>query len=86
MLPVDFEGTNIVLGPPIGWTEEDCTSISAFKSVDESGQPFFLTAWKPNKEDLDALNRGEPIYLKTIGEGYPPTAMFTLDEKGGINQ
>ena len=41
---------------------------------------YYLTAWKPSYEDLQALNRGEPIYIKTIAQGLPPMAVFTLDE------
>lgn len=44
-----------------------------------------MTAWKPNKEDLEALNRGEPIYIKIIGKGLPPISVFTLDENGNGN-
>lgn len=42
---------------------------------------FYLTAWKPSYEDLEALNRGEPIYIKTLcSTGLPPMAVFTMDE------
>lgn len=48
--------------------------------VDSSGYPYFLTAWMPSYEDLQALNRGEPIYVKTLSKALPPMALFTLDE------
>jgi hypothetical protein len=57
-----------------------------YDSIDADQFPFFLTAWKPNKEDLEALNRGEPIYVKTVANGLPPMALFTLDESGEVNQ
>ena|ERR1700688_2843403 len=47
---------------------------------------YFLTAWKPSYEDLQALNRGEPVYIKTLSSvGLPPMAVFTLDESGAGN-
>jgi hypothetical protein len=46
---------------------------------------YFLTAWKPSYEDLQALNRGEPIYIKTLSEGLPPMAVYTFDENGNCN-
>lgn len=58
---------------------------AVYEAVDADQFPFFLTAWKPNKEDLEALNRGEPIYVKTIANGLPPMALFTLDENGEAN-
>lgn len=59
---------------------------SVYESIDADKFPFFLTAWVPNKEDLEALNRGEPIYVKTVANGLPPMALFTIDEKGEVNQ
>lgn len=56
-----------------------------FAGVDSENFPYYMTAWQPNKEDLDALNRGEPIYIKTISKGLPPMAVFTLDENGNGN-
>jgi hypothetical protein len=53
--------------------------------TDISNHPYYMTAWKPNKEDLDALNRGEPIYIKTLSKGLPPMAVFTLDENHNGN-
>jgi hypothetical protein len=53
--------------------------------VDAEGYSYYLTAWKPSYEDLQALNRGEPIYVKTLSVQLPPMALFTLDENGGGN-
>lgn len=56
-----------------------------YASTDADGFPYYLTAWKPNKEDLDALNRGEPVYVKTLSKQLPPMALFTLDESNQGN-
>ena len=53
--------------------------------IDTQNYPYYVTAWKPNKEDLDALNRGEPIYIKTLSQQLPMMAVFTVDEKGEGN-
>lgn len=53
--------------------------------VDTQNFPYFLTAWKPNKEDIEVINRGEPIYIKTLAKGLPPMAVFTVDEQGNGN-
>ena len=58
---------------------------SAFTETDQEGFRFFLTAWKPSYEDLQALNRGEPIYIKTISSGLPPMDVFTLNENNEVN-
>jgi hypothetical protein len=58
---------------------------AVFEYIDSAKFRFFLTAWKPNKEDLEALNRGEPIYVKTVSNGLPPMALYTIDENGEAN-
>ncbi len=55
-------------------------------SMDHSLQCLaWVTAWKPNKEDLEALNKGLPIYIRTLSAGLPPMAVFTIDENGNPN-
>lgn len=56
-----------------------------YAGVDTQDYPFYLTAWKPSYEDLQALNRGEPIYIKTLSKGLPPMSVFTVDENGKCN-
>jgi hypothetical protein len=53
--------------------------------IDVDGYSYYLTAWKPSYEDLQALNRGEPVYVKTLSKGLPPMALFTLDENNEGN-
>lgn len=66
-------------------TDEQCTPLMAWFGTSNDGLPGFITAWKPNKEDLDALNRGEPLYLKTLGTTFAPVSLFTFDEHGEPN-
>lgn len=84
MNPVPFEGS-VQIGKPQNMTDDQCSSIYAMRGIDENGFPYFLTAWKPNYEDLQALNRGEPVFIKTISAGLPPMAVFTFDEHGTCN-
>lgn len=85
MIPVYFDGATEYKKPP-NMTDEQCSSIFAASAVDQDGFTYFLTAWKPSKEDLEALNRGEPVYVKTVSGGLPPMLLFTTDEKGGVNE
>lgn len=59
--------------------------IPAMAGTDKWQFPYYLTAWKPNKEDIEAINRGEPVYIKSISTGLHPMAVFTVDEKGELN-
>lgn len=92
MLPVKLSDENLQLGPPPGWSDEQCMTVSAYAGVDGSGIPFVVTAWMPSKEDLEAMNAGRPLYAKWCGsvskDGRPtmaPLALFTMDEQDIIN-
>lgn len=69
-----IEGNGMIKIPP-----------GLYAGVDQENFPFYLTAWQPNKEDLEALNAGRPIYIKTLSKGLPPMAVFTLDENYKAN-
>lgn len=56
-----------------------------YAGVDADDFPYYMTAWKPNKEDIEAINRGEPIYVKTLSKQLPPMSLFTLDENNQGN-
>lgn len=85
MHPVNLHGMNVDLVKPADMTDEQCTSMKALHDIDNDGFPFFLTAWMPNKEDLEALNAGRPLLVKVIGKTTPPIALWTYDENGECN-
>ena len=85
MMPVNFEGSNLVLTKPAGWKDEDCFDLHAMKGVDDDGNPFILTHWMPSKEDLEALNEGRGFWVKTVSHSFAPMAILTLDENNNVN-
>jgi hypothetical protein len=85
MIPIDFEGSNLVLNKPINMTDEQCTSgVPAFKSVDNDGIPFIMVAFAINKEERDAVAKGGVICLKQCTNNFVPSALFVCDEKGAV--
>lgn len=77
MTPVPFQGS-YQINPPKE-AEDFILPIHAAHGIDEAGYPFIVTAWKPSYEDLQALNRGEPVYVKVLGGGLNPMTLFTMD-------
>lgn len=75
-------------------TDEQCMDIWALP-IDVNYGPgvdgqdiigrMWVEAWKPSKEDIDAINRGEPIYIQIHSVGLPPVSVFTIDENGQHN-
>ena len=85
MIPIDFPGTNLEMTKPRVMTDEQCLPINVFKGIDIGGFQFYMEAWKPSYEDIQAINRGEPIYIKIIHNVLPPIAMWTMDENNQPN-
>jgi hypothetical protein len=93
MHPIQIPGFKEV-GKPEDMTDEQCTSTYA-KQYDINFGPgtdgnvvigkAWLQAWQPNKEDIEAMNRGEPVYIQIISYGLPPVSLFTLDKNGQSN-
>lgn len=85
MYPVNFEGSNFNLVKPENMTDEQCMGLPAMRGVDSNGFNFILVAFKPNYEDLKALQEGRELYLKVIGNRFAPVALYTVDENGNGN-
>lgn len=87
MRPIDFEGANAIYGKPKSMTDEECLPVSAYQHLDESGEVInIVTMWKPNKEDIEAINAGRPIIVSVVGSALPPMALLTADENGNLNE
>lgn len=52
-----------------------------------NGYSVVISAWRPSKEDIEAINAGREIYLQMFvaHNCVPPTALFTKDENDKIN-
>lgn len=84
MHSIEFEGSKVI-GKPSDMTDEQCSSVYAAGAVDESGFPYTVVCMSPNLEDIKAMQEGRPLFIKFIGVGLRPFAVWTLDEKGEIN-
>ena len=44
---------------------------------DEEGEfgPQMVTSWQPTPAELEALNRGAPVYLWVLGRAHPPVML-----------
>lgn len=85
MRPVDFKGSNKTFVKPKSMTDEECLPLRALVGKDINGGDFIATAWQPNKEDIEAINRGEPIFVHVVGTGLPPMLLYTVNELGEAN-
>ena len=96
MQPIPFEGS-FFIGKPKDMTDEQCMGVDGATGITPDGFPFFRTCWKPSYEDIQAINRGEPVFLDILAVDYDklteklaivglrPHCLYTLDEQGNCN-
>lgn len=85
MQPVEFPGSTEIK-KPANMTDEECMSAWALIHRDEKDRVAgFTTKWMPSYEDIQALNRGEGIFIHCLGSRLTPMSLFTLDENGLCN-
>lgn len=77
MLPVDFKEANFTFAKPPSMTDEECSDLRVWKGFDTDGQPVIISKWQPNKEDIEVISKGEPVYLSITGFGMPPVSLQT---------
>lgn len=83
MNPVYFEGSREIKKPP-SLTDEECMSVWAMPVETKHGR-MWVEAWQPNREDIEAINRGEPVWIQIHSMGLPPIGVFTMNENGESN-
>lgn len=85
MIPTNFPGSNVFVKRPPEMTDEECGDISAWTGVGEDGYSYFLTAWRPNADDLKIINEGDFIYCRMMLTRLVPHEVFTVNENGESN-
>lgn len=85
MQPVEFPGSTEIK-KPASMTDEECMSAWALIHRDEKDRVTgFTTKWMPSYEDIQALNRGEGVFVHFPGPRLSPMSLFTVDENGLCN-
>ena len=81
MEPTDFEQANCRFGPPEDMSESQVRTIEAWRGETAGrscdGAPMLVTAWRPDRRELERLCRGHPIFVTFLAGGMPPHALTT---------
>lgn len=86
MLIAAVEGATRVLGKPLDWDESKngrCGALPICDIMTPDGLPVMVSAWTPTPDELDRLNRGEPVYLWVYGHMHPPVALTVRESESG---
>jgi tartrate dehydratase beta subunit/fumarate hydratase class I family protein len=77
MMPINFNESNIVYNKPENMTDEDCSTLHAFRGHDQSELPVIITKWQLSKEDLEEIQKTGCVYLTVVGQVLPPVSVYT---------
>ena len=84
MNPSSFPEANGTLGPPLGVPEAapdqsgyGVASLIVWRGTFTDGDPGVISCWKPTADDLERLNRGEPLWMCCVARSIPPTILTT---------
>lgn len=73
--PCDFQGANVVLRAPEGWTQEQCVDMPILKT--EDGQ--LISAWRLTPEEMIKIQNTGVIWLKVLTTAAPPPVCVLID-------
>lgn len=73
MKPVQFKEQNVIYIKPDGMTDEQCSSLHAFKGGDGN----IVSCWEPSKEDIKRIKAGGKVWLTVKGISQPPVHLST---------
>lgn len=66
-----------IIGAPTN--DADVESIEATVTNDHLGRDMIMTVWEPTDDEVDAINRGERIWLCIMGNRLPPACIIVGD-------
>jgi len=79
MTPIKFPEANATFNPPPDM-KGLCESVTAYcghvEGGTNDGAKICVTAWRPTLQEIEAMRRGQPIFVSFIG-GLPPHFVTT---------
>lgn len=83
MIYIPHPSNNLELKPPKVWDQQatPCESLHATVTRDHSGTPVMCSFWRPNAEELAAIQAGYPIVLMVYSASHPVVGM-TVEHAG----
>lgn len=83
-MPQSFNGCNGVVeysfdGVPL-------CNVPVYSGHASDGRPYTVVHFKPNAEDLKVMMEGGGFYVKVFAPSLPAICVFTLNEKGEVNE
>jgi hypothetical protein len=73
LTPEGFDGANMILTAP---TDGNGVALSVIGDLPvQVGDNGFVSYWRPNRFEIDAIMRGAPVRLYVLSNEHPPVAI-----------
>jgi hypothetical protein len=79
MRPIPLKNPDVRLAPPRGWDDEAHGECETLEALDQNGVVYSF--WKPEPEELEALNRGAPVRLGVHSRAHPAVSIGVIDDQ-----
>jgi hypothetical protein len=80
MRTTQHKSNNSILVPPKGYSIDEVHSCPVTKCLYADGIRTIKTYWVPSKEELEKLNKGDPVVLEVwCNETQPPVSITVGD-------
>lgn len=73
MIPIKHYLCNDILLRPPGTTEDECSDLPILRHPGG-----IISFWRPDEAEIQALNSGQPVVLKSSSSTHPPLSIFAL--------
>ena len=85
MIFIQHPSNNLELKAPDDWDQGvvTCETLQATLTKDPSGLPVMCSFWRPDAEELAAMQAGYPVVLMVYSNSHPVVAMAV--EYAGIS-
>lgn len=80
MTPTHHSLCNTILKRPPGTTEEECRDLHIQRTQDTAGHPVVCSFWRPEPEELAALNEGGTVRFSCWGHTHPPMHLAVTED------
>jgi hypothetical protein len=73
---IQHPSNNTIFGAPKGVPAEECSALPVTKGYDGNGRPTIRSYWRPDAQELAAINAGKPIILELWGTTLVPILLL----------
>lgn len=84
MIPVVIPGATRALGAPGNWNPQisgPCGALPVRDGVHPGSHHFMESAWKPEPDELAALNAGGSVVLRIVSTVHPVVALYVIEDE-----